>query len=380
MYPSLQEVGDLVLEASADRRTESVPITELVGSMTDITSAKLGKEQVILTKEGFAQLTRRLNIPIPVFKHADVSAETKLQILRDCVAHRDDNVTVRLIGDRLYSVLSQEYAFFDNAEIIVALLQLQAQGSLPEDIGVMSYHIGQHGRSLNMRLVAPQQWNFVIGENGNSASFLGNFVIENDESAEGAFKAQVAVTRAACLNTTIGSHIVNVEHRFADRNEFLSALNGAANKLGDYANGMRRELEGMRSVIIEAPNVLFARLAKELKIPTRVMEEVRRYWQREGSGESMYHITQAIAAGTRVLGTGARPNWSRRHEIESQVWDASVGLLNMHAEGEDVNEWYLTGELGVQEMCAQFVEGYAEEIEEAPRLADGIRSLEVEKD
>lgn len=377
-YTSLQEVAGIVFEASGERHTVETTMSDLIESMYTTENATLGDERYVLTKEGFRQLTDKLALPFPMFNHIGITNNTQMQVLTDCVKNQDSKIILKVSsGNRVYAILGQEYAIYDNAMLMTSLLRMQASGDLPEETRVMAYGISPDARSMNLRLVSPSNWDFSIGENGSSQRFLGNLVISNDESAQGKFRAQVAVTRNACLNTTIGQSILDLDYQFSDAEEFHGALSRSAGKINDYAGAMKEELLRMQTVQIESADAIFAKIATELKIPTRIMTEVSRYWEAEGSRDNLYDITQAVVAGTRALAVGNRPNWARRDTIESAAWSTGQALVNMQAGGQDIGEWYLTGEIGTREMCARYVDSFAGEVDGIENIADGIRDLEV---
>jgi hypothetical protein len=45
----------------------------------------------------------------------------------------------------------------------------------------------------------------------------------------------------------------------------------------------------------------------------------------------------------------------------------------MHNEGQQIEDWYYTGDQGAIEKAARYVEGFQKEVPQALMIADGIR-------
>lgn len=384
VYPSLLETAERVWASSVGKKDYTTTLGDFVGGMENTRTVNSPEGELVLSPHGFRQLARdRFGLPPAIFENKAVRTATKLAILADMVTngHGDERIKVRINGNQIDSILSNDYSFFDNADLMLALVQLQQQGKLPEKTGVMKFGLDNNGRNMHLRLVSPDDWDFKIGENGHSQPFHGNMVISNNEIAMGSFQARVAITRGSCLNSTIGQSLFAVTHRFANREQFVLELAKASGQIGAYANEMGLHMSHLQNIPIETPLLIFQRIAEVMKVPSYVMNNTIRYWQDNGSPNSLYDIVQSVAAGSRevTVAEGKRkPNWDNRTEIESKLWILAEKLREDHLQGHSVEEFYLTGERGALELAARFAEGFQSETPMASTIADGIRQLEVE--
>jgi hypothetical protein len=382
---TIQEMADKVLAASAHKTDFRVGLHEFVAGMDDIATVNNGVDEYVLTPNGLKNLMKdRLKINPVTVLHPDVNPANALAVVRDiALAQENREIQVRCAGQNVEAIVSGEYSFFDNATIVTALLSMQMQGDIPEDARVMSSYISRNARSLEVRLVAPEDWSFVIGENGSSANFNGNLVIANNEIAQGGFKAQVAITRNDCLNTTIGKSLFDVTHRFAQYQEFYDALIKGVGQVKGWSEEMRDMLESYQAIPIESPMLIFERIGEELGVPKYAISSNKgqggavEYWKGHGEGGTLYDVVQAVSAGARVMTdiatTRREPKWEKRAATENGLWTLSEALHSMHNEGQQIEDWYYTGDQGAIEKAARYVEGFQKEVPQALMIADGIR-------
>lgn len=382
-YTPLMQVAEQVLAKSANRRDYSTRLGDFVEGFQTVTEVNSPEGILTLTPHGFQQLAKdRFGLPPAIFAHKGVSSETKLQILRDMVHNGfgDDVVKVRVAGSQVEAIVSNDYSFFDNADLVTALLQLQNQNLLPKDTQVMKHNLSPDGRDLHMRLVAPDEWDFTLGENGNSKQFHGNLVISNNEIAMGSFAAQVAITRTACLNSTIGQSLFKVEHRFADRGDFLNQLGNAVKHINGYSNEMGDNMRKFQHVNVDAPLLIFDRIGSELGIPKYALNSAKTYWENEGSQNSLYDVVQAIAAGARdvtVAEGRRRPSWGTRTLIEQAVWGIATELQQVVTDGGTVEAWYLQGDNALKYRIMKIIEGYKSYAPIVEEILEQVERVEV---
>lgn len=383
-YPTLMEVAGRVFGKATGRKDYETTLGDFIGGFQTITNVSTPNGELVITPQGFRQLARdRLGLPPAIFENSGIRNETKLQILTDLTkngGYGDDIVKVRVAGSHIEAIVSSDYIFFDNSDLCAALLQLQQETMLPEDVYVMKHDLSPDGRNLHLRLIAPEQWDFKIGENGGSRTFHGNLILSNNELAAGSFRAQPAITRTSCLNSTIGQSLFAVSHRFADRQDFISELSKAVNQIGGYSREMGEVMKHTQHINVESPLLIFERIGEQLGVPKYALSHAIEYWQDNGSRNSLYDIVQSVSAGARemTVASGRRQaNWTNRSVIENKLWATALELQNIVAEGESLESWYLVGELGLKERVARFVEGYASVAPVAEEIAEGIRRMEV---
>lgn len=380
---TLNDVAEQILASSVGKHDYTSTVQEVAKGLFTLDGVKAGDETYALSPAGFKTLVRdRMGIPPNIFAHKSLSLDTKLGIIREVAKDMDDTeVRVRVTGNQISSIASAEYAIYDNSNIALELMRLQRDGNLPKGVEVMNSFVSKNGRSINIRLISPKDWDFKIGENGNTQPFLGNLVIHNDELSLGSFQARVAITRAACLNTTVGNSIFDAGgSRFASRDDFTRALGEATSHIKNYSQEMIEGMKSLQAISVQSPLLIFEKVAKDLKIPQYAIKDIRQYWEDNGNRNSVYDVVQAVSAGVRDITNQRGQNWARRQSIEREIWNVGQAIRIMHTEGRDVDDWYLTGDLGIKEMCARFVEGYVEDIPQAENIADGIRQLEFNID
>lgn len=383
---TLQQLTNEVVTASSLKNDRMTSLHDFFAHMQSPTSVHDG-EELVLTTSGFRQVGKMLGLTGPqmsVFNHPEVRDGTKVEFLQQVALSQEDRgIQVRVNGNRIDGIVSEEYSFFDNQSMMMSLWQMQQAGDIPEDVEVMRSYLSPDARSMNLRLVAPDSWNFKIGENGSTAPFRGTLIVRNNELGMGSFAAQSAITRNSCTNTTIGKNLFAVNHRFATENDFYNELAKAVGLVKEWSGEMRDALESMRAIPIEAPMLIFEKIGEELGVPKYAMtgdNGAIKYWEEEGEQSTLYDIVQAISAGTREL-TAVRgrrtPKWDRRDVLEGGIWDVAIALQALHQNGEPVEDWYLAGDRGIRERAALYVEGFSTKIEQVDMLADGIRNLEV---
>ncbi len=386
-YPTIQAVADEVISASLLKNDRLATLQQFFAGMQSTSVINDADEELILTQAGFRQVGKMLHLTgaqAQVFEHPAVLDQTKVEFLQQMAqSQTDKEIQIRVNGSHIDGIVSKEYSFFDNATIMLALLQMQQMGSIPEDTRVMKHYLSPNARSLNLRLVAPESWDFKIQENGHTAPFKGTLIIGNNELGLASFSARTAITRWECTNSTIGERLFDAKHRFSSYEDFYRQLADAVNQVKGWSSEMHHQLENMRDIPIEAPMLIFEKIGEELGVPKYAMSGDKgaiRYWEEEGERNTLYDIVQAISAGSRELtvSSGRRmPKWDRRDLLEEKLWSTAEALTSMHEEGQPIEDWYLTGDRGIRERAALYIEGFGEQVKEAPVLADGIRRLEV---
>lgn len=389
----LRDVAAQVKAASIGKHDVLTTYGELVAGMTDLRHVQSQAGELVLTDNGFRQLVNdRLKFNYKSFDTEHLSPDTKLAILRDLSAARNDSCLVRVNGNSIDAVLSESYQYFDNDHILEATMEMMTQGHIPNNIKVMSKHISPDGRNMHLRLVNPD-WDFYMPEGDGQKKFMTNLIIGNNEHGNGAFRASVAITRHECLNSTIGKSLFAVEHkgRFeGDKSKFLEALINAFMLVKSYGLEMQRQMEDMQSIPVEHPGRLLERVAAEMAAPVYAIESAQGYLQSGsvGNPNTVYAVTQALAAGVRTIAASApervwtgtksnRQDWERRASFESKLWVTAIRVATMAQEGRNLEEWYLSPVERALEVAANYTEGYQRDLPGAATIAEGIRRLEV---
>ncbi len=378
---TLEEVSEDVLFQTSLHNDRQVSLSQFVQAMTSPETVVDGGEELVITPQGFRSLAGMINIPsnqAGLLQNAALSDRTKLAVIRDMASVTPDKgLFCRVNGDHIDGFVSDEYTFFDHRSIILALLHMQSQNLIPDTARVMSYHLGQDSRQFNLRLISPDDWSFVVGRGDE---FNGNLIIQNNELGSGSFRAKCAITRNECTNTTIGQNVFNVNHRYATFEKFMKALHDAVGQVGEWAHQMGQGMEQMQTIQVESPVLLFEQIGEKLGVPQYAMTGdtgAVRYWEDQGEGHTLFDVVQAVTAGTQAITDRRTPRWDRRDMFEEKIWAVAESLISMHENGEPVEDWYLTGDVGIRERAARYVEGFTNKIDEAPLIAEGIRSLEV---
>jgi hypothetical protein len=336
-----------ILESAQTAIDFDTTLGEFVAGLQSTKKVVSENGEFVLTSEGFNQLVKdRLTYPPSAFSHKGLTEATKLSMLGDLVKGEKGlmPITVRTSKgpdgrEQVDGIVSSHYSFFDNKTLAMTILNMSNQGLLPDTAQFMT--LGIAPRAVDMRIVSGD-WNFKLGENGHSQNFMGNLVINNQETGKGALGVRAAVTRWECLNSTIGSSIFQMEHRYSDYNEFLNLLGQGVSHIRKYADEMMEQMNNFRSIQTASPMLIFAKVGEELGIPKYALEGVEEYWRDTGSGDTLYDVVQSVAAGVQQVTAvkGKRlPNWGERARIEERVWDLALRLREMHEDGAGLDHY-----------------------------------------
>lgn len=346
-FVSIEDGVAEILDSCLESADYDTTLGQFIEGMTSSKKVMFEQGEFVLSPEGFTQLVKdRLAFPPAAFNHKGITEATKLSMLGDLAKGERGlmPVTVRTSKSpsgqyQVDGIVSSSYSFFDNKTLAMSILNMHNQGMMPENTQFMT--LGIAPRAVDMRLVSPD-WNFVLGENGKSQNFMGNLVINNQETGKGALGVRAAVTRWECLNSTIGSAIVQLEHKYADYQQFLNMLGQGVTHIKKYSEVMMEQMSNFRQIQTASPMLIFARIGEELGIPKYAMEGVEEYWRDTGSGDTLYDVVQAVTAGVQQITAvkGKRlPNWGERARIEENVWDLALRLREMHEDGAGLDHY-----------------------------------------
>lgn len=346
-FVSIEDGVAEILESAQSAVDYDMSLAQFMAGLQSTKKVVSEQGEFVLSPEGFAQLVKdRLAFPLATFNHKGLSEDTKMNILHDLVRGEKGQMPVVVRTSkgadgkpRVDGIVSSKYSFFDNRALATSILNLKNQGLLPESAQFMT--LGIAPRAVDMRLVS-SDWDFTLGENGKSQRFMGNLVINNQETGKGSLGVRAAVTRWECLNSTIGQSVFQMDHRYADYGEFLNMLGQSVTHIHKYADEMLEQLANFRNIQTASPMLIFAKVGEELGIPKFAMEGVEAYWKDQGQGDTLYDVVQSIAAGvqqvTAVKGNRL-PNWGERARIEERVWDLALRLQEMHLDGPGIDHY-----------------------------------------
>lgn len=262
-FVSIEDGVAEILESARTAVDYDMSLAEFMAGLQSTKKVISEQGEFVLTSEGFAQLVKdRLSFPLATFNHKGLSEDTKMNILNDLVRGEmgATPVVVRTSKgadgkNRIDGIVSSKYSFFDNRALATSILNLKNQGLLPDSAQFMT--LGIAPRAVDMRLVSGD-WDFSLGENGHTQRFMGNLVINNQETGKGSLGVRAAVTRWECLNSTIGSSVFQMDHRYGDYNEFLNMLGQSVTHIHRYADEMMEQLANFRNIQTASPMLIFA--------------------------------------------------------------------------------------------------------------------------
>lgn len=332
----------------ADYETTIADFVTGLQSTKKVSSGNMG--DMLITPKGFQQLVKdRLSGPTSIFNDKRVTEGTKLTILQELARGERgvQPITVRTSRDnsgnqQVYRIDPASTSYFDKRTLAMTMLNLYNQGIFPDKTQFMTLGIGPG--ALDMRLIS-NEWDFTFGENGHSQRFMGNLVINNDPKVLG---VKAAVTRWECLNSTIGSSVCQLEHQYADYNQFLELLGRGVSHILQYSQEMMNQMKNFQEIEAASPMLIFTKVGQELGVPKYAMKVAEAYWKDQGQGNTLYDIVQAISAGAQqesALVTTKRgnvtrlPNWGKRARIEEKVWELALKLKEMHVDGPGIDHY-----------------------------------------
>lgn len=386
-YTPLSKVLMVLMANMKGNRDYDTTLGDFVKGMSAYNKVQAPEGEYVFTPKGLAQLAKdRLGIPPAIFDNSGIRPETKLAIMHDLADAAPDKVMrVRIAGQQVHAVMSDDYKFYDNVDLLEDLIRMQDEGLLPAETQAMSYNISPDGRDMHLRIVSPDLWDFVIDEgSGRMQPYHGNLILSNNEIKMASFAAQVAITRTSCTNSTIGQALFKQAHRGGNGGDdrFYRKLQESLELIKRYTNEMAEHMRDLRNIKVDSPVLIFEKVKEEFGIPTYALNHAEEYWRDHGSGDSVYDVVQALSAGTRTVTQAEgrrRENWTERTLLERHIGTMVETLRGMHANGERVEDWYLTGERAWKEAAARYVLGYSDEFkapETAVRIADELREME----
>jgi hypothetical protein len=368
-----------VFQKSQDKLDYTTTYGDFVDSMKPIDqkdfSVVVDGEELVFQKGALKQFVRdRVGGVVSLFNETDVSPATKMAYLQDKISNfQDRGLAVRRTGVNIDAVLSEQYAYFDNQNLMNALVNFAYDGTMPpaQDLYAHTFYTDDAARQVNMRIVAPDHWNFRNGD-----EYYGGIMFSNNETGVGSLQVRPALARVACFNYTLAESRLNVEHRYADFNEMMEALRKGVSTMNDYSKQMFDKIQLTHNIGFDNPQGVFELAAEKFGFPNAVKESTYDYWQNEGEDSSLFGITQAITWGVQSatdVGGRKKPKWDVRERIETLTTDWMNELIDLHQEGEDVNRWVSEAELIGKSKVLTVLEGNGWDI-----AAAAIRGMEAE--
>ena len=317
-------------------------------------------QQLVLTEEGFKGfVTGRLDLNWKTFQNPALTMLTRQAMINDvAAAHADDELLVRHHDNTIDTILSSGYSTIDNYDIVFQMMRLQLTGDIPavDQLFLERFSLSPDRRRLHMRLIAPEVWNFDLGDD----PYYGSVVISNNELGKGALTIDAAVQRLACINYSIGEPLVKVTHRWQNENDFIDALRTAMTDVTTAVGVMEQGLHRMKGLELGYPNQMLTKLIGDMGMSDKAAVEARDYFANEG-GRNMYDAVQAVTHGVKEMSKTKSPTrWDRRVNIERQIWQSATAFCDMADEGVEIETQYLSPETKLKHMIADFLEGKAD--------------------
>lgn len=341
-------VAEILAEAQKNKDWTTT-IGGLIAGMSTKERVVADDGEYILTKQGFMQLVKeRMGLPPAIFADKRISFATQLKLLEEAASGESGQKEIIVRASKketgqmvIDGIVTPVYSFFDNSTLAMTILNLRNQEALPESAQFMT--LGIAPRAVDLRIVS-DDWDFQIGENGHAQPYKGNLVINNSEIGKGSLGVRVAVTRWECLNSTIGSSVVEINHKYAEYQEFMGAIRQGLQHIRGYSEEMIDHLSNFRQIEVPSPMLIFAKVGEKLGVPKYAMQGVKDYWEQNGSGDTLYDTVQALTWGVQEVThlTGKRvPNWGQRAELEREIWDTALMLQNLHTEGLGIDHYLI---------------------------------------
>jgi hypothetical protein len=349
---TLTEVAGDLFFAGAEKHDYSTPLGEFlkgleIDSFGDV-HVNTDDGKLELKKPVLTQLVKdRLGGSPAIVNDKDLSPATKLAYMGDKAAALPNNeVVVRQSANNIDAVLSQAYQFIDNGTMLQAIMQAAGTNGIPplDELYVHHHWSDPGARNVFLRIVSPQNWAYKNGED-----YIAAVAFSNNELGKGSLEIQPALARVACFNYTLAESVINMEHRYTDRDEVVQAIIKGLTLVNDHAELMFEQQQQHKAAVFSNPEAVFALIADRLGFPTAVQEKAMDYWSTEGEDPSLYGIREAVTFGvqgaTNVKGSRRKPKWDIRTEIEHEIWTWTKGIFEVHTNGDDINEWVNASEL-----------------------------------
>jgi len=368
-------VGNEVLERGKDDKLVTTLMLLMSGLNENLTATTIDGNEIALPEEAMKMLVHgRAGFPWKAFSHPALTMDLRRGLLENLGT--DQEVLLRLQGGIATNVFSKDYSVIDNFDIAEEMIRLQLNNDIPgmDDLLVEKFFLSRSGQKMHMRLVAPDAWNFDLGDD----PYYGSIIISNDEGGQGSFTIQAAVQRLACLNYQIGETIVSAEHRLGNGDNLGDTIGEAFDALGGATGRMQTSLESMMGVRVPHPHKMLERLIGDLAMPNKAAVEARDYLVDNLENQNMYEVVQAVTRGSQYLSRGrSDTRWTRRTGLESKLWNVSLDTLRAIDDGMDIEALYLSPEDTIQMAIATYLRNKAMTIDGEAHEVLGTTADEV---
>lgn len=337
MSNSFMKALSSLSEACANNRDATVSLTDLVEGYVGGDKFSTEDGEFRLTPKGFRQLGDHIGFSHKALLRLNDDPGLQKTVLRHVVSEKsDDTINLRVTGERITHVLSSDHVLLKNLDIMGDVYGMIGDGRLPpiEQIEMGPLHIGRDGREFSMRIMAPEVWNYNVG-NGKPDIVYGALVIGNDEKGQGSFRSGGAISRMACFNWTIGEFKMQVNHRYATKADFDMALNTTVSLIDQYSSEIADAVRATRDHRLQRPELIFEKVAQRLGIPGYAMTVGREYFDQETDSNSMFDVVQAVTRASQVIsnpGGRKKPRWGLRETVEQNIMTVAQEVAT---QGED---------------------------------------------
>lgn len=331
--PSFMDAAARIFTASAKNKDATVSATDMIEGYAGGSQFSVEDGEFTMSKQGFRQLGEHIGFPSQAIAKLGNDPGLQKTVLRHVVAESNDlMLNLRVTGNNITHVLSGEHVLLKNVNIITELQEMISSGVLPpeDEIRVGLHRVDRDGRQFSMRLLAPDVWNYNIG-NGRPDPVYGSMFIRNDEKGEGSFVSGAAIARIACFNWTIGKFQMQMQHRHADIGDFNAALRQTAGLIDGYSGEIANEMKSTRDHRLQKPELVFEKVAQRLGVPAWAMGSGRTYFDQETQAESVFDVVQAVTYATQDISAPAgrrKPKWDLRETVEQNILAVAQEIIS----------------------------------------------------
>ena len=231
---TFDEVRDIVLAESARNNNMQTSLGDFADGYNGGLAVNTVDGVYHMTSQAYSMFVRdRLGYaPDSIGRFAN-NPGLQQEIIRELATGvgRDSMLNVQTNGNSITAVLSSAHYMISNADVILSLQDMIHSGAVPSDVMAHTFGLTKGGRKMNLRLIAPDSWNFNLGTKNGIDPGYGGLNIRNDESGGGAFSAGAAIARVACFNWSLAKSEIAVDHRFGALTDFYDALRQAVGLL-----------------------------------------------------------------------------------------------------------------------------------------------------
>lgn len=328
------EVADeLAIQAGRGIVDHVAKLGEILNGYSGGRSLETPDGTVEFSGEAAKQLFGRVGLDVPTMNKFNQHPELQRAMVLAKLGESDkgdDRLIARGVerGDQgvIYQAfMSQDHLPVLNTQVINALRE-----SLPETAQVNAGRVAD--RKMSLRIVE-EDWYHDLGSGGRALTAI---VIENDERGKGGLSIRTGVTRVACWNYTL-DHQPVFSHRegFLHPDRLIEGIGTAIERLHSVASAVSERLLTFHEVGVDDVQGMLRLMSGEMALPNYATEAAEEWWEASGAHNTLFWVVQALAFAAGSMTQRARPQWSRREQVEYQAFHmgdefAESGTISFH--------------------------------------------------